>query len=101
MLQSGVQMVQSFEILASGQKNARMRDMLMDIRDNIAGGSSLSEAMARHPVQFDLLFRNPVWHHIEVPGAFLFNALAAVIRTTPSSRIDYSQASGTRDRDTS
>jgi type IV pilus assembly protein PilC len=58
MLQSGVPMVQSFEILASGQKNARMRDMLIDIRDNIAGGSSLSEAMARHPVQFDALYRN-------------------------------------------
>ncbi|WP_043804727.1 type II secretion system F family protein [Arenimonas malthae] len=58
MLQSGVPMVQSFEILASGQKNPRMRDMLIDIRDNISGGSSLSEAMARHPVQFDLLYRN-------------------------------------------
>ena len=58
MLQSGVPMVQSFEILASGQKNQRMADMLTDIRDNIAGGSSLSEAMARHPVQFDLLYRN-------------------------------------------
>jgi type IV pilus assembly protein PilC len=58
MLQSGVPMVQSFEILASGQKNPRMRDMLVDIRDNIAGGSSLSEAMAKHPVQFDALYRN-------------------------------------------
>ena len=58
MLQAGVPMVQSFEILAAGQKNQRMRDMLIDIRDNIAGGSSLSEAMARHPVQFDLLYRN-------------------------------------------
>tara|TARA_R110002020_G_scaffold112746_42_gene259491 strand:- start:9690 stop:10940 length:1251 start_codon:yes stop_codon:yes gene_type:complete len=58
MLQSGVPMVQSFDILASGQKNPRMSDMLNDIRDNISGGSSLSEAMARHPVQFDLLYRN-------------------------------------------
>jgi len=58
MLQAGVPMVQSFEILASGQKNTRMRDMLTDIRDALAGGSSLSEAMARHPVQFDLLYRN-------------------------------------------
>ena len=58
MLQSGVPMVQSFEILATGQKNPRMSDMLTDIRDNIAGGSSLSEAMGRHPVQFDLLYRN-------------------------------------------
>ena len=58
MLQAGVPMVQSFEILAGGQNNPRMRNMLLDIRDNIAGGSSLSEAMARHPVQFDALFRN-------------------------------------------
>src|SRR5687768_17463169 len=58
MLQAGVPMVQSFEILASGQKNPRMRNLLTDIRDNISGGSSLSEAMARHPVQFDLLYRN-------------------------------------------
>lgn len=58
MLQSGVPMVQSFDILSSGQKNPRMSNMLIDIRDNIAGGSSLSEAMARHPVQFDLLYRN-------------------------------------------
>ena len=58
MLQAGVPMVQSFEILAGGQNNPRMRDMLLDIRDNIAGGSSLSEAMARHPVQFDALYRN-------------------------------------------
>ena len=58
MLQSGVPMVQSFEILAGGQSNPRMRDMLIDIRDQIAGGSSLSEAMAKHPVQFDLLYRN-------------------------------------------
>ena len=58
MLQAGVPMVQSFEILAGGQNNPRMRNMLLDIRDNVAGGSSLSEAMARHPVQFDALFRN-------------------------------------------
>ena len=58
MLQAGVPMVQSFEILAGGQNNPRMRNMLLDIRDNIAGGSSLSEAMTRHPVQFDALYRN-------------------------------------------
>jgi type IV pilus assembly protein PilC len=58
MLQAGVPMVQSFEILAGGQSNPRMRNMLLDIRDNVAGGSSLSEAMARHPVQFDALYRN-------------------------------------------
>jgi type IV pilus assembly protein PilC len=60
MLQSGVPMVQSFEILAGGQKNPRMRDMLVDIRDAISGGSSLYEALGRHPLHFDDLFRNLV-----------------------------------------
>jgi type IV pilus assembly protein PilC len=60
MLQSGVPMVQSFEILGGGQKNERMRDMLMDIRDSISGGSTLYEALGRHPLQFDELYRNLV-----------------------------------------
>jgi type IV pilus assembly protein PilC len=60
MLQSGVPMVQSFEILAQGQKNERMRLMLMDIRDSISGGSTLTESLARHPIQFDDLYRNLV-----------------------------------------
>ena len=60
MLQSGVPMVQSFEILAQGQKNERMRVMLMDIRDSISGGSTLTESLARHPLQFDELYRNLV-----------------------------------------
>jgi type IV pilus assembly protein PilC len=60
MLQSGVPMVQSFEILAGGQKNPRMKEMLEDIRNNISGGSTLTESLARHPVQFDELFCNLV-----------------------------------------
>ena len=60
MLQSGVPMVQSFDILSQGQKNERMRLMLMDIRDSISGGSTLYESLARHPIQFDDLYRNLV-----------------------------------------
>jgi type IV pilus assembly protein PilC len=60
MLQSGVPMVQSFEILANGQKNERMRVMLSDIRDSISGGSTLYESLGRHPLQFDDLYRNLV-----------------------------------------
>jgi type IV pilus assembly protein PilC len=60
MLQSGVPMVQSFEILSGGQKNERMRLMLEDIRDSISGGSTLYESLGRHPIQFDELYRNLV-----------------------------------------
>lgn len=60
MLQSGVPMLQAFEILSGGQKNPRMRAMLEDIGGSISGGSTLFESLGRHPVQFDLLYRNLV-----------------------------------------
>ena len=60
MMQSGVPMVTAFEIISGGQKNVRMKDMLDDIRATIEGGSTLHEALGKHPVQFDELFRNLV-----------------------------------------
>jgi type IV pilus assembly protein PilC len=60
MMQSGVPVVQSFDIIAGSQKNPRMKDMLNAIRNDIEGGSSLAEALGKHPVQFDELFTNLV-----------------------------------------
>lgn len=60
MMKSGVPLVQSFEIIAGGQTNPRMKDMLDDIKSNIESGSTLSEAIGKHPVQFDELFVNLV-----------------------------------------
>lgn len=60
MMAAGVPMVQGFEIVAGGQKNQRMKDMLTSIKTDIEGGSSLNEALGRYPVQFDELFRNLV-----------------------------------------
>ncbi len=60
MLQSGVPMVQAFDIIGSGQKNAAMTEMLGKIKADIEGGSSLYEALGKFPVQFDELFRNLV-----------------------------------------
>jgi type IV pilus assembly protein PilC len=60
MMQSGVPMVQAFEIIGGGQKNPRMKEMLDDIRASIEGGSTLHEAIGKHPVQFDELYRNLV-----------------------------------------
>lgn len=60
MMQSGVPMVTAFEIIAGGQKNPRMKDMLDDVRASIEGGSTLHEALGKHPVQFDELYRNLV-----------------------------------------
>ena len=60
MMQSGIPMVSAFEILAGGQKNPRMKTMLEAIRSEIEGGSTLHEAIGKHPVQFDELYRNLV-----------------------------------------
>ncbi len=60
MMSAGVPMVQGFEIVAGGQTNPRMKDMLTDIKTNIEGGSALHESLGRYPVQFDELFVNLV-----------------------------------------
>ncbi len=60
MMAAGVPMVQAIDIIASGQTNPRMKNMLVDIKTNIEGGSSLSESLAKYPVQFDELFCNLV-----------------------------------------
>lgn len=60
MMQSGVPMVQAFEIIAGGQKNPRLKDLLTAIKNDIEGGSSLSEALGKHPLYFDELFKNLV-----------------------------------------
>jgi len=60
MLKSGVPLVTSFQIIAGGVKNPRMRIMVEKIRAEVEGGSSLYEALSAHPVQFDELFTNLV-----------------------------------------
>ncbi|MBO9665051.1 type II secretion system F family protein [Dokdonella sp.] len=60
MMAAGVPMVQGFEIVAGGQANPRMKDMLTDIKTEIEGGSALNEALGKYPVQFDELYRNLV-----------------------------------------
>jgi len=67
MMASGVPMVQAFDIIADGQKNIRFKNMLVDIKQNIEGGSSLHEALGRYPVQFDELYCNLV-HAGETSG---------------------------------
>jgi len=60
MMAAGVPMVQGFEIVAGGQSNPRMKDMLTDIKNEIEGGSALNEALGKYPKYFDELFTNLV-----------------------------------------
>ena len=60
MMKSGVPIVNALEIIAGGQKNLKMKEMVNSLKGDIEGGSSIYEAMSRHPVQFDELYRNLV-----------------------------------------
>jgi type IV pilus assembly protein PilC len=60
MMKSGVPIVSALEIIGSGHKNPRMKKLVDNIRADIEGGSSLYEAISKHPVQFDELYRNLV-----------------------------------------
>ena len=60
MMKSGVPIVSALDIIGSGHKNPRMKKMVDTIRTDIEGGSSLYEAVSKHPVQFDELYRNLV-----------------------------------------
>ncbi len=60
MMKSGVPIVTSLEIIGNGNKNVRMKKLVDALRTDIEGGSSIYEAMSKHPVQFDELYRNLV-----------------------------------------
>lgn len=60
MMKSGVPIVMALEIIGGGNKNQKMKTMVEGLRNDIEGGSSISEALTRYPVQFDELYRNLV-----------------------------------------
>jgi type IV pilus assembly protein PilC len=67
MMAAGVPMVQSFDIIADGQKNVRFKKILTDVKQSIEGGAALHEALRQYPVQFDELYCNLV-HAGETSG---------------------------------
>jgi len=60
MLKAGVPLLQSFEIVARGHSNARFSRLMMDIKNKIEAGSSMSQAFREHPAHFDTLYCNLV-----------------------------------------
>ena len=60
MMKAGVPIVTSMEIIANGSKNPRMSALVNSVRAEIESGSSLYEALSKHPVEFDGLYRNLV-----------------------------------------
>jgi type IV pilus assembly protein PilC len=55
MMAAGVPLVQSFEIIGRGHENAGMRELILRIKSDVESGTSLSDALAKHPYHFDAL----------------------------------------------
>ncbi|MFK8013760.1 MAG: type II secretion system F family protein [Marinicellaceae bacterium] len=60
MMESGVPMVQAFEIVEGGQKNPNMAKLINKVKVEIQSGLSLSESLEKNPVYFDELYCNLV-----------------------------------------
>jgi type IV pilus assembly protein PilC len=60
MLQAGIPMVQCFDIIGNGHEKPSMQKLVLAIKADIESGTSLHEALAKHPLYFDDLFVNLV-----------------------------------------
>src|SRR6185369_2988386 len=56
----GIPMVQAFEIVGNGNEKPAMQKLVLDIKADVEGGTSLHESLAKHPLYFDDLFVNLV-----------------------------------------
>ena len=56
LVRAGLPLLQSFEIMLERQKNLRFKEVLVDIRDKIKSGVSLSDAFASYGPQFPPIY---------------------------------------------
>jgi type IV pilus assembly protein PilC len=60
MMTAGIPLVQSFDIIGAGHENPAMQKLILAIKSDVEGGTSLADALAKHPLHFDDLFVNLV-----------------------------------------
>jgi type IV pilus assembly protein PilC len=60
MIDAGLPLVQSLEILGKQQENATFKKVLLTIKSDVETGSTFADAMKKHPDVFDTLFCNMV-----------------------------------------
>jgi len=60
MIDAGLPLVQSLEILSSQQENKTFKNILREIREEVEGGSTFAGALKKHPATFNDLYTNLV-----------------------------------------
>jgi len=60
MIDAGLPLVQCLDILATQSDNPALKKILLDIKETVESGSTLADALKKHPKVFDDLFVNMV-----------------------------------------
>lgn len=60
MITAGIPIVQAFDIVGKGHENPSMRALLASIRADIETGTTMTQALRKHPLYFDELYCNLV-----------------------------------------
>lgn len=61
MLAAGVTLIQSLEMIGQGHSKTPMRNLLMEITNEVKSGNPLSSALRKHPLHFDSLYCDLVY----------------------------------------
>ncbi len=60
LIDAGLPLLRSLNVLIAQQKPCKLRDILTEVSSDIQSGSTFSEALAKHPKEFDRLYVNMV-----------------------------------------
>ena len=60
MMTAGIPLVQSFDIIGAGHENPAMQKLILAVKSDVEGGTSLANALSKHPLYFDDLYVNLV-----------------------------------------
>ncbi len=60
MMAAGIPVAQAFDIVAKGHENPSMRELVNSVKQDIESGTSMTDAMSKHPLYFDELYCNLV-----------------------------------------
>ncbi len=76
LLTAGVPMLRSLDVLSRQSSHARLMQVVKELREDVAGGLSLGDAMMKHPNVFSTLHSSMV--HAGEQGGFLEEVLARI-----------------------
>jgi type IV pilus assembly protein PilC len=56
MLNAGIAVVQCLEMLGHSSKKPKLKELILSIKNDVEGGTSFAQALAKHPLYFDDLY---------------------------------------------